>query len=157
MPIPPHVEQVFEGALVSILSFVDQSGRITSHPMLPMYDPGRGNLYFTSSILFSRKLQHIKRNLKVSVLFTGREFIRSPEYHTVLVKGNAQIYDENIHSGWEWLLTLWRKKEPYIDSFLKQRIALPLFWERAVIEVQPVELLVWENGIMENDPVRVKP
>jgi len=157
MPIPPHLEQIFEGALVSILSYVDNRGRISSHPMLPLYDSARGNLYFTSSILFSRKLQHIKRNPRVSVLFTGREFIKSPEYHVIHIKGDAKVFDEDVHSGWEWLLPLWRRKEPYIDSFLKQRIALPLFWERAVIEVRPVEMLVWENGDMGREPIRVKP
>ncbi|MEM4298405.1 MAG: hypothetical protein QW815_08565 [Nitrososphaerota archaeon] len=55
-----------------------------------------------------------------------------------------------------WLLEIWRKKEPYIDAFLKQRIALPLFWERAVIEVEPREILVWENGDMNKEPKRVR-
>ncbi|MEM3124077.1 MAG: pyridoxamine 5'-phosphate oxidase family protein, partial [Nitrososphaerota archaeon] len=127
MPIPPQVEQVFEGALVSILSYPTRGGWISSHPMLPLYDREKGRLYFTSSILFSKKLEHIKKNPKVSVLFSGREFIKAPQYHVVHVKGDAKIYDEDVHSGWMWLLEIWRKKEPYIDAFLKQRIALPLF------------------------------
>lgn len=155
MPIPAYVEEVFSGALVAILSYLDSKGWISSHPMLPLYDPAKQRLYFTSSILFSKKLEHIKRNPRVSVLFTNREYIKAPNYHVVNVKGDARVYDEDIHRGWEWLLPLWRKKEPYVDAFLKQRIALPLFWERAVIEVIPHEILVWENGDTSAEPVRV--
>ncbi|GBC69955.1 hypothetical protein HRbin01_01662 [archaeon HR01] len=150
-----EVREVLDGALVSVLSYDDGSGGVSSHPMLPLYNPENKKLYFTSSILFSRKIQKIKRNPKVSVIFTGRNFIRASKYHVVLVRGDAKIYEKDLHEGWEWLLSLWRKKEPYIDAFLKQRIALPLFWERAVIEVTPAETLVWEGGDTSREPVKV--
>jgi general stress protein 26 len=149
------VREIFDGALVSVLSYDDGAGGVSSHPMLPLYNPENKKLYFTSSILFSRKIQKIKKCPRVSVIFTGRDFIKSPRYHVVLVKGDARVYEEDLHNGWEWLLRLWRKKEPYIDSFLKQRISLPLFWERAVIEVTPVEILVWAGGDTSGEPVRV--
>ena len=41
---------------------------------------------------------------------------------------------------------LWRKKEPSIDDFLKVRVALPLFFERAVIEITPERCLFWADG-----------
>lgn len=35
------------------------------------------------------------------------------------------------------MLPLWLKKEPVVAKLLKLRLALPLFWERSVIEVTP--------------------
>ncbi len=150
--LPSEVEEVLEGAMVAVLTAVNQRGEAVSHPMLPLYDREKGLLYFTSSILFSKKLNHIKRNPRVSVLISNRDYIRSRSYHVVQVKGEARVLDQDLSSGWQWLLPLWRKKEPYIDAFLKRRFALPLFWERAVIEVQPRKVAVWRGGDLDSEP-----
>ena len=56
-------------------------------------------------------------------------------------------------SLWERLiLGLWRAKEPAIDDFLKARVALPLFFERAVIEVTPERSLYWAGGRTDLPP-----
>jgi hypothetical protein len=52
------------------------------------------------------------------------------------------------------ILDLWRRKEPVIDDFLKERIALPLFFERAVIEVAPARCLLWASGDTADEPQR---
>jgi general stress protein 26 len=151
--LPDEVEEVLDGSLVAILTVVNDRGRPVSHPMLPLYDRSNKKLYFTSSILFSKKLEHIKRNPRVSVLFSQREFIRSPSYHVVMLKGDARVIDEDLSRVWTSLLPLWRRKEPYIDAYLKQRVAFPLFWERAVIEVIPKATYVWRGGDMLAEPV----
>ncbi len=63
-----------------------------------------------------------------------------------MVKGNARVDEVDIHHGWERLLPLWRKKEPYIDNFVKMRYALPLFWERSIIEIEPSKVYAWPEG-----------
>lgn len=150
--LPEQVEDVMENALVSVLTCVDNRGRPVSHPMLPLYDRGSGKLYFTSSVLFSKKLEHIKRDPRVSVLFSNKKYIRSRVFHVVLVKGDARVVEDDVHHGWERLVPLWRRKEPYIDQYLRQRIAIPLFWERAIIEVSPVKVYVWEGGDTSRAP-----
>lgn len=154
--IPSYVEDVLDGALVSILTVINEAGEPVSHPMLPLYDRSSGLLYFTSSILFSKKLEHIKRTPRVSVLFSGRGFIKSPEYHVVQLKGDARVLDGDLSSEWMTLLPIWRLKEPYIDAYLKQRIAFPLFWERAIIEVRPRVLTVWRGGDLSKEPERIE-
>jgi general stress protein 26 len=146
------IEDVLEGALVAILSVVNERGEPVSHPMLPLYDREQGLLYFTSSILFSRKLAHIKRNPCVSVLISGREFVKSPCYHVIQIKGHARVLDGDLSGEWQRLLPLWRKKEPYIDAYLRRRFALPLFWERAIIEVRPRIVTVWQDGDLAREP-----
>jgi ABC-type cobalamin/Fe3+-siderophores transport system ATPase subunit len=67
-------------------------------------------------------------------------------------EGTAKVGEENIHHGWEKLLPLWRKKEPFIDNFVKMRYALPLFWERSIIEINPTKLYLWPNGDTDKPP-----
>ena len=59
------------------------------------------------------------------------------------IQGTARVIEDDPHSQWERLiLDLWREKEPAIDAFLKARVALPLFFERAVIEITPARCLL---------------
>ncbi|MEM0482050.1 MAG: pyridoxamine 5'-phosphate oxidase family protein [Nitrososphaerota archaeon] len=150
--LPQDVEAVLEGALVAILTVVNERNEPVSHPMLPLYDREKGLLYFSSSILFSKKLKHIKKNPRVSILVSQREYVKSERYHVIVIKGDARVLDQDLSREWQRLLHLWRKKEPYIDAYLKQRFALPLFWERAIIEVQPRKLTVWRDGDLEREP-----
>lgn len=152
MALPRHVEDIFNGALVCAFTCVSRDGRPIIHPMLPLYDADSKKLYFTSSILFSRKLERIKQNPKVSALFSNRRFIKSAEFHVVLVKGDARVVEDDVHHGWEKLLPLWRKKEPYIDEYVRRRAALPFFWERSIIEVTPRKVYVWEGGDVGEEP-----
>lgn len=154
MEIFAIAEEIMEKALVSSLSYLTPTGEISTHPMLPLYSRERKKLYMTSSILFSKKVEHIKKYPKVGVLFSGRQFIKTPTYSALHVKGDAKIYEDDLHNGWEWLIELWRKKEPYIEGFIKQRIALPLFWERIIIEITPREMLLWEDGNIGKEPLR---
>ena len=63
------------------------------------------------------------------------------------IQGVARVIEDDPHSQWERLiLDLWRRKEPAIDQFLKARVALPLFFERAVIEIAPERCLYWPGG-----------
>jgi hypothetical protein len=39
-----------------------------------------------------------------------------------------------------------------IDMFLGKRVALPLFFERAIIEVTPRRALLWEDGDTARPP-----
>jgi hypothetical protein len=73
------------------------------------------------------------------------------------IQGTARLIEEDPHSDWERLiLGLWRKKEPLIDDFLKVRVALPLFFERAVIEMTPERCLFWGDGRTDRAPIQTR-
>ena len=132
------------------LTVVDRTGRPVTHPLIPLYD---GELiYLTSSVLFSRKLEHIKANPKVSLSISDPVAVDVERFHRATIQGDAVIDDSDLHSGWERVLPLWRKKEPAIDMFLGKRVALPLFFERAVIEVSPRRAFLWEDGRTDSPP-----
>jgi general stress protein 26 len=148
--LPEPIEALLETALVSELTVIDASGRPVTHPLIPLYD---GELiYLTSSILFSRKLEHIKGNPKVSLSISDPVAVNTDRFARATIQGDATVDDSDLHAGWERVLPLWRKKEPAIDFFLGKRVALPLFFERAIIEVRPLRAFYWEDGRTDRPP-----
>ena len=149
--LPEPIETLLQTALVSELTVVDRRGRPVTHPLIPLYD---GELvYLTSSVLFSRKLEHIKENPRVSLSISDPNAVRVERFARATIQGDAIVDDSDLHSGWEErVLPLWRKKEPVIDAFLGKRVALPLFFERAVIEMRPRRAFLWEDGRTDQPP-----
>jgi general stress protein 26 len=152
--LPDPVERLLEVALVGDLTVVGHNRRQVTHPLIPLYHEGR--IYLHSSTLFSKKLEHIKRDPRVSLAITDPVATKgNPGRATI--QGTARLIEEDPHSDWERLiLRLWRQKEPSIDDFLKVRVALPLFFERAVIEVTPERCLYWADGRTEHAPVETR-
>lgn len=142
--IPEPAASILRSALVAEFTVIDASGRPITHPMIPLCDGER--VYVTSSVLFSRKLDHVRRNPKVAIAVTDPAAVSIEPFHRVTVQGDAILDEADPHRGWERVLPLWVAKEPAVEAFLKQRVALPLFWERAVIEIVPRRVWVWEGG-----------
>ena len=148
--LPPEVEKLFNAALVGELTVVNASGRPITYPLIPLYD-GR-YVYLTSAALFSKKLRHIKANPKVCFSLTDPVAVPVEPFARATVQGDAEIIEDDPHSGWEELLPLWRAKEPIIDSFVKKRFGIPLFFERSIIRIDPRRVLYWPEGRTERLP-----
>ncbi len=141
--MPAPVERLLETALVSELTVLGRRGEPITHPLIPLWDGE--HIYMTSSVLFSKKLEHIKRNKRVSVAITDPAATGGlPACCTI--QGDARIVEDDPHETWAQVLPLWRKKEPGIDFFLGKRFALPLFFERSIIEITPRRVLWWADG-----------
>jgi nitroimidazol reductase NimA-like FMN-containing flavoprotein (pyridoxamine 5'-phosphate oxidase superfamily) len=148
---PDRVERILDAALVGELTVVSRRGRPISHPMIPLYDGEK--LYVHSSILFSKKLAHVRANPKVSlsvsdVLATHGD----PLADRVTVQGDAALHEADVHEEWQRILPLWIKKEPVVEMFYAKRVALPLFWERVIVEITPRRALLWEGGRTDRPP-----
>src|SRR5690349_18607375 len=141
--LPHAVEELLGAALVGELTVVDGSGRPVTYPLIPLYDGE--HIYLTSSTLFSRKLEHIKANPKVALSITDPVAVGGRQDRAT-IQGNARVIEEDPHGGWERLLPIWERKEPSIVLFLKARVALPLFFERSLIEITPRRSWYWAEG-----------
>ena len=149
--LPDAIEEVLNAALVCEFSVVSAEGRPVTHPMIPLYDGER--IYMTSSALFSRKLEHIRGNPKVAISISDLGAAHGdPMGRRVTVQGDARILEDDPHTTWERILPLWTAKEPIVEMFYAKRVALPLFWERALIELTPRRVLVWERGDTSREP-----
>lgn len=141
--LPEPVRSLLDAALVAELSVVRRDRRVVTYPLIPLWDGDR--IYMTSSLLFSRKLDHIRREGRVSVSLSDPVALRGQRGRAT-IQGDARVIDDDVHDGWTRVLPLWRAKEPVIDWFMTQRVALPLFFERAVIEIVPRRVLYWPEG-----------
>lgn len=152
--LPEPVEQLLDVALVGELTVVGRDGRPITHPLIPLYHDGK--IYLHSSTLFSRKLEHIKREPRVSLAITDPVATKG-NLDRATIQGTARLIEDDPHRDWERLiLGLWRRKEPAIDDFLKVRVALPLFFERSVIEITPERCLYWAAGDTSRPPVETR-
>ena len=151
MSLPKEVEELLQAALVAELTVLDGKGRPVTYPLIPLYDGER--VYMHSSVLFSKKLEHIKGNPRVSVTITDPAAAQVEPFRRVTIQGDATVIEDDLHSGWEEkVLPLWSEKEPLIRKLVKQRFAMPLFWERAVIEIVPRRVLLWSDGQTDHEP-----
>ena len=148
--LPEPIEQLLGSALVSELTVLDRAGRPVTYPLIPLYDGER--IYMTSSVLFSKKLEHIKANPRVSVTITDPVATPVEEFNRATIQGDARVLEDDLHSGWERILPLWAAKEPIISDLVKKRFAMPLFWERSIIEITPRRALLWREGRTDRPP-----
>jgi len=148
--LPVDVERCCDAALVAEFTVVARGGRPVTYPMIPLYDGRR--IFLTSSVLFSRKLAHLRADPRVCLAISDPVALRTGPFARTVVVGDARIVDEDLHHAWEPLLELWREKEPAIDGFVRKRFALPLFFERAVIEITPRRSFFWADGDTTRPP-----
>lgn len=139
--LPDAAERVLGAALVAELSVVNAAGRIVTYPLIPLYDGER--IFMTSSVLFSKKLEHVKANPKVAVSVTDPTAVPIDGSIRITVQGDAEVLEDDLHAGWMSLLPLWEAKEPVIRKFVRQRFGIPLFFERSVIAITPRRVLLW--------------
>jgi len=148
--MPEPVARLLDAALVGELTVIDRDGRPVTYPLIPLWDGEK--IYLTSSTLFSRKLEHIRADPRVSLSISDPVAVAGATDRAT-IQGDARVIDEDPHGGWERLLPIWEKKEPSIVFFLKARVALPLFFERALIEITPRRVLYWADGDAAVAPV----
>ena len=151
--LPEPVERLLDAALVGELTVVRADGRPITYPLIPLRD--RDRIYMTSSILFSRKLEHLKANPRVALAFSDPVALRGTPGRAT-IQGDARVIDGDPHTDWERVLPMWAEKEPVILKFLKMRVAFPLFFERSVIEVQPRHVLFWADGDTSRPPAVIE-
>src|SRR5437899_11553696 len=101
------VRDVLENYLICEFTCID-NGKPVTFPLLFFYDNNPPRFAVTSSILFSRKIEHMKKNPKVSLLFSNPEG-SGIEKNVVLVQGVAKCDDSDLYHGAERSLSVWRK------------------------------------------------
>jgi len=147
--LPQPVQELLDAALVAELTVVRRDGRPLSYPLIPLWDGEK--LLMTSSILFSRKLEHIKDNSRVSLSLSDPVALGGRSDRAT-IQGDAVVVDGDPHTDWESVLPLWSAKEPVILQFLKARVAFPLFFERSRIEITPRRVFYWHDGNTSRPP-----
>ena len=145
------VEEILNAALVCEFSVVNARGVPVTHPMIPLYDGEK--ISMTSSILFSKKLDHVRENPHAAISISDANAVHGePLRGRVTIQGDVTLHETDPHTDWERILPLWTAKEPIVSMFYAKRVALPLFWERVIIELRPRKAFYWEDGRTDVPP-----
>src|SRR5438552_8356177 len=92
---PDEVDEVLGADLTSALAYVTPAGGavVTAVAPIGLRDRERGELTFTTSLGFGRKLERIRREPRIALLYHAREHGFHEGDELVLVQGTARIVE----------------------------------------------------------------
>jgi len=155
--IPAEVEAVFREFRTCEFSTLAVDGTPITWPMLPFFRAATGQFMTTTSIGLPDKAFNIRRNPRVSLLFsdpTGSGLVDSP---VVLVQGDAVAPDEVKTSigGFEDEVMLVYRRQPAGTMYTSNpamRWFSDWYFMRLEITVTPRRILWWERGDLSGEP-----
>jgi hypothetical protein len=161
LPIPAEVEAVFREYRTCELSTLAADGTPITWPMLPFFRASTGQFMTTTSIGLPDKALNIRRNPRVSLLFsdpTGSGLFDPP---AVLVQGDAVAPDEIKTSigALENEIMLVYRRQPAGAMYTSNpaiRWFSDWYFMRLEITITPRRILWWEHGDLAARPTAVE-
>mgnify|MGYP002396980070 CR=1 FL=1 len=166
MTIPSWIEDVFYKYLTCEFTTISKDSPI-SYPVGPIfYDKERGKMIVTSAPAFSKKVESIKKNPRVSILFSNPIGSGLDHAPIVLVQGTAKVDDRDFEANSralrKYIIEVVRKQPkaaglfaPGINGWFMRKL-MGWYLYRIIIEVTPETILAWKNGDLDGEPERVE-
>lgn len=153
--VPAWIEEVFENFLSCEFTYI-RDGQPVSFPVVVFYEIYPIRLVVTTSIAFAKKLDAIRENPRVSLLFSNAEESGLNYEPVVLVQGLAEIDDSDL-SAWKKYLPLMVRKQPkaaklydrYCKAFLFSKICRRVndfYLLRVLVRIAPVKVFAWRSS-----------
>ncbi len=153
--IPAWIEEVLNSFLSCEFTYI-RGGQPISFPVVVFVENNPTRLVVTSSVAFAKKIEAIRKNPKVSLLFSNPEGSGLDYQPTVLVQGLAEI-DDSDFSAWKKYLPQMVKKQPkaaklydrYCNALLFSRVCRRIndfYLLRILIKITPLKVIAWRNG-----------
>ncbi len=148
--LPPEVEAVFREFRTCEMSTLAKDGTPITWPITPFWKPDEGRFLVTTSIGLPQKAFNVRRNPRVSLLFSNPTGSGLGDPPAVLVQGDAEAPDEIVTSKEleEELEELYRR-QPASGAYGSNPLMRYLFdwyYMRLVIHVTPRRILWWPGG-----------
>ena len=150
--LPCEVEAVFREFRTCEMTTLSKDGTPVTWPIEPLYQPEKGRFFSTTSIGMAQKANNIRRNPKISLLFStpiGSGLVDPP---AVLVQGNAQVSEE-IYTSYTGELAEFGlcafSRVPVGEIYSStpvMRFLFDWFFMRLVIYTTPCRILWWEHA-----------
>ena len=158
--LPPELEAVFREFRTCEMSTLARDGSPITWPTLPFWRPDEGRFLITTSIGLPHKAFNIRRNPRVSLLFSNPTASGLTEPPAVLVQGDAEAPDEVVTSveGFEDEVRRVFRRQPASGFYSSNPITRYLFdwyYMRLTIYVSPRRILWWPGGDFERSPLEV--
>lgn len=158
--LPPEVESVFREFRTCEMSTLARDGSPITWPTLPFWYPDEGRFLITTSIGLPHKAFNVRRNPRVSLLFSDSTASGLTDPPVVLVQGDAEAPDvvETSVEGFEGELREVFRRQPasgFYSSNPLTRYLFDWYYMRLMIHVTPRRILWWPGGDLDLAPLEV--
>jgi Pyridoxamine 5'-phosphate oxidase len=150
-PLPPDVERVFAEFRTCEFTTLAKDGTPITWPTLPFYDAEARRFIITTSVAFPQKAFNVRRNPRVSLLFSDPTASGLTDPPAALVQGDAEapdVVDTSIR-GYEDRLRRVFQRQPsggiYSSNPLMRRY-FDWYYMRLQIIVTPRRIRWWPMG-----------
>ncbi len=159
--LPPEVEAVFLEFRTCEMSTLARDWAPITWPTLPFWYPEEGRFLVTTSIGLPHKAFNVRRNSRVSLLFSDPTASDLQNPPAVLVQGDAVSPDEVVTSlqGFEDELRQVLRRQPaggFYSSNPVTRYLFDWYYMRLMIHVTPRRILWWPRGDFGRTPLEVE-
>jgi hypothetical protein len=155
--LPREVEVVFEEFRTCELSTLARDGTPITWPTLPFWRSDEKRFLITTSIALAQKALNVRRNPRVSLLFSDPTASGLDAPPAVLVQGDAEAPEkiETSVAGFEEELRRVYRRQPvsrmYGSNPLTRRF-MDWYFMRLSIYVTPRRILWWSGGDFWREP-----
>ena len=154
---PPEVDEVLREFRTCEMSTLAKDGTPITWPVLPFWRPEEGRFLITTSIGLPQKAFNVRRNPRVSLLFSNPTASSLKDPPAVLVQGDAEAPDEVAASvaGFEDEVREVFRRQPtsgYYSSNPITRYLFDWYYMRLQIHVTPRRILWWPGGDFGETP-----
>jgi Pyridoxamine 5'-phosphate oxidase len=157
--LPPEVWAVIDAfRTCEFTTFAKDGGPIT-WPTVPFYDPARGLFIVTTSIALAQKALNVRRNRRVTLLFSDPTASGLERPPAVLIQGDAVAPDRvetevgpDVSAGIERLMRRQPAGSFYSANWLTRSL-FDWYYMRLRIEVTPRWVRWWPQGDVAVCPV----
>ena len=148
---PAEIERIFREFRCAEMATIAKDGTPLAWPIVALYRPQRGCFVTTTSIALPQKAYTIRRNGKVSLLFSDRTGSGLDRSAAVLVQGEARVakevatWNDDLRDLWQ-LLAVRQPASNVFSSNAVMRWLMPWYYMRLVITIVPFRARYWADG-----------
>ena len=159
--LPSELLAVFREFRTCEFTTLNKSQTPVTWPTLPFCDPANNRFIITTSIGLPEKVFNVRRNPRVSLLFSDPTASGLSNPPTVLVQGDAVAPDQvgTSVAGFEEQLREVFRRQPASKMYSSNPLMRYLFdwyYMRLTIEITPRRILWWEKGDTSRLPHQVQ-
>ena len=159
--LPQEVEEVLGRFRTCEFSTMARSGTPIAWPVSALWRPAEGRFVLTTSVGLAQKALNVRREPKVSLLFSDPTASGLERPAAVLVQGDAEAPDE-VKTSPEGFEDYWRRlfeRQPSGGMYGANALARYLFdwyYMRIYLFVRPRRVLWWPEGDFRRPPKRLE-
>ena len=151
LDLPARVEAVFHEFRTCELSTFAKDGTPVTWPVSALYQQPEGRFLITTSIGLPEKAFNIRRDPRVSLLFSDPTASGLDDPPAVLIQGDAEAPDEFVTGTdeFEEMARLLFPRQPAAEAYSSNWLMRRLFgwyYVRLAIRVTPHRILWWDRG-----------